>query len=93
MLKKSASFVLASFRPATYPRGYASGLHSLRPCRTAFLSILREVSYCASKISLYAVSVVKHTEDYVSLPAKSERLVPAIKERRSFRIDTLPPWS
>ena len=25
MLKKSASFVLASFRPSTYPRGYASG--------------------------------------------------------------------
>jgi hypothetical protein len=24
------------------PRGYASGLHSLRPCWTAFLSILRE---------------------------------------------------
>jgi hypothetical protein len=23
MLKKSASFVLASFRPSTYPRGYA----------------------------------------------------------------------
>jgi hypothetical protein len=25
MLKKSASSVLASFRPSTYPRGYASG--------------------------------------------------------------------
>ncbi len=63
MLKKSASFVLASFRPSTgtrpphhsaartdvvllirrtvRPRGYASGLHSLRPCWTNFLSILR----------------------------------------------------
>src|SRR5438132_2390058 len=41
--KKSASFVLASFRPSTYPRGYASALHSLRPCWTAFLSILRDV--------------------------------------------------
>jgi len=40
MLKKSASFVLASFRPSTYPRGYASALHSLRPCWTNFLSIL-----------------------------------------------------
>ena len=40
ILKKSASFVLASFRPSTYPRGYASALHSLRPCWTAFLSIL-----------------------------------------------------
>ena len=41
MLKKSASIVLASFRPSTYPRGYASVLHSLRPCWTAILSILR----------------------------------------------------
>jgi len=43
MLKKSAGFVLASFRPSTYPRRYASGLHSLRPCWTAFLSILLNV--------------------------------------------------
>jgi hypothetical protein len=42
MLKKSASSVLASFRSSTYPRGYASVLHSLRPCWTAFLSILGE---------------------------------------------------
>ena len=42
MLKTSASVVLASFRPSTYPRGYASGLHSLRPCWTNVLSILRE---------------------------------------------------
>src|SRR6267378_4116047 len=42
MLKKSASIVLASFRSSTYPRGYASGLHSLRPCWTAFLSLLRD---------------------------------------------------
>ena len=64
MLKKSASIVLASFRPSTgtrpphhsaartdlvllirrtvRPRGYASDLHSLRPCWTAILSILRE---------------------------------------------------
>ena len=41
MLKKSASFVLASFRSSTYPRGYASDLHLLRPCRTNFLSILQ----------------------------------------------------
>ena len=42
MLKKSASGVLASFRSSTYPRGYASGLHSLRPCWTAFLSIVQD---------------------------------------------------
>src|SRR5207244_12144784 len=40
MLKPSASCVLASFRPSTYPGGYASGLHSLRPCWTSGLSIL-----------------------------------------------------
>jgi len=44
MRKKSASSVLASFRPSTYPRGYASAFHSLRPYWTAFLSILREYS-------------------------------------------------
>ena len=38
------SSVLASFSPSTYPRGYASGLHSLRPCWTTFLSLLRECS-------------------------------------------------
>jgi hypothetical protein len=43
MLKKSASSVLASLRPSTYPRGYASALRSLRPCWTIFLSILTEV--------------------------------------------------
>jgi hypothetical protein len=41
MLKKSASVVLASFRPSTYPRGYASVLHSLRPCWRNFLNILQ----------------------------------------------------
>jgi hypothetical protein len=42
MLKKSAGFILASFRHSTYPRGYASALHSLRPCTANFLSILGE---------------------------------------------------
>src|ERR1700704_1015180 len=44
MLKKPASIVLASLRSSTYPRGYASGLHSLRPCWTDFLSLLQEGS-------------------------------------------------
>ena len=43
MLKRASSCVLASFRSSTYPRGYASGLHSLRPCRTALLNILGEI--------------------------------------------------
>jgi hypothetical protein len=45
MLKSSASGVLVSLRSSTYPRGYASGLHSLRPCWTAFLSILLNVKH------------------------------------------------
>jgi hypothetical protein len=32
--------VLASFSASTYPRGYGSALRSLRPSRTASLSIL-----------------------------------------------------
>ena len=36
MLKKSSSFVLASFRGSTYDSQYDSPLHSLGPCRTAF---------------------------------------------------------
>src|SRR5207247_10197909 len=32
LLKKSASGVLASFKPSMSPRGYDSALHSLRPC-------------------------------------------------------------
>jgi hypothetical protein len=47
MLKKPASFVLASLRHSTYPRGYASGLRSLRPRWTAFLSILLGVPLCS----------------------------------------------
>ena len=42
MLKQPASFVLASFRPSTYPKGTPSAPHSLRPCWTACLSILWE---------------------------------------------------
>jgi hypothetical protein len=42
LLIKSASGVLASFKSSTYPIGYISGLHSLRPCWTAFLNSLRK---------------------------------------------------
>jgi hypothetical protein len=40
MLKKSASFVLASFGGSTYRKAYASPPRSLWPRWTAFLSIL-----------------------------------------------------
>ena len=42
MLKKSASSVLASFRPSSYPRGYDFGPSLAAAYWTAFLSILRE---------------------------------------------------
>ena len=41
MLKKSASFVLASLRGSTYRQEYASSPRSLLPRWTAFLNILR----------------------------------------------------
>jgi len=40
MLKKSTSGILASLRGSTYGTEYDSPLRSLRPCWTAFLSIL-----------------------------------------------------
>jgi hypothetical protein len=40
MLKKAASFVLASLNASTYLKGYASAFRSLRPRWTAFLNIL-----------------------------------------------------
>jgi hypothetical protein len=42
MLKKTASFVLASLGPSTYGKKYASAPRSLRPRWTAFLTILRD---------------------------------------------------
>jgi len=54
MLKKPANGVLALLRPSTYPRGYASALHSLRPCWTVILNILRDIHLrfhiCSSSI-------------------------------------------
>ena len=61
MVKQAASCVLASFRPSTYPRGYASVLHSLRPCWTTRLTILQtlivvmltSISGCLSPIAIH----------------------------------------
>jgi hypothetical protein len=44
MLKKSASFVLASLRSSTYRTAYASLFRPLRPRWAAILNILREVA-------------------------------------------------
>ena len=48
--------VLVSFRPSTYPKGYASGLHSLRPCWTNFLSILRNRVFLSGTRTVASVS-------------------------------------
>ena len=73
MLKKSASFVLASLRSSTYPRGYASGLHSLRPRWTAILSILRyrgidpvSISFSQTSILHYAGLSITYDEGSIS---------------------------
>jgi hypothetical protein len=60
MLKKSSSVVLASFRPSTYPKGYASGLHSLRPCWTDFLSILTSIGH-STPAKMSAVASPRNT--------------------------------
>ena len=88
MLKKSACGVLASFRPSTYPRGYASALHSLRPCWTNFLSILRKcfpVVICAWTIEVLAyqnifprparpgVGLLPNAHEQSPFPAELER--------------------
>jgi len=73
VLKKSASFVLASLRSSTYPRGYASGLHSLRPRWTAILSILRyrgidpiSVSFSQASILHYSALSITYNEAPIS---------------------------
>jgi len=63
MLKKAVSCVLASFRPSTYPRGYASALHSLRPCWPTFLIILQErVTSLSHSLTLQAESLSSRIE-------------------------------
>ena len=63
VLKKPASFVLASLRPSTYPRGYASGPRSLRPRWTDFLNTLMTLfsSLHISEVSLKYVKTQQHT--------------------------------
>ena len=51
MLKEAASVVLASFRPSTYHKEYASALYSLRPRWTSPLNILRP-KFASSQTSL-----------------------------------------
>jgi len=54
-------------RRTVRPRRYASGLHSLRPCWTAFLSILRwfSRSLLAFRDPFLTVRLVQMIEDFV----------------------------
>jgi hypothetical protein len=78
MLKKSASSVLTSFRPSTYPRGHALASHSLRPCWTAFLSILQDCS-----------PVVPHSRT-IEVLACHNSLYPACLDRYGGRVAVAP---
>jgi hypothetical protein len=60
MVKKSASFVLASLKPSTYAKLCASGFRSLRPRWTAFLTILRD-SWLAKLSSASALHDIRFT--------------------------------
>ena len=60
MLKKSASFVLASLRGSTYGKEYDSPPRSLRPRWTAFLSILHSVSLWSETCQCVTISKVEN---------------------------------
>jgi hypothetical protein len=53
MLKKSASFVLASLKASTYEKQYASAFRLLRPCWTAFLTILQARSLDIQRVPFH----------------------------------------
>ena len=63
MLKQAASVVLASFRPSTYPKGYASALRSLRPCWTACLSILS--NYAPNVPNMQTIETLLHHDHFL----------------------------
>src|SRR6187399_748649 len=85
MLKKSASFVLASLRGSTYRTKYASPLRSLRPCWTAFLNILRTVvvRYDTFHDYLYAAREPRQNNRAL-LVCQAIRRLPRIKTDRLF---------
>ena len=101
MLKKSASGVLASFRPSTYRKGYASALRSLRPCWTAFLSILQEyfpvvphvrtieILACQNTISAAALSSLGRERHERHAPRHPPRCRASHRRHRTGR-DTVP---
>jgi hypothetical protein len=76
MLKKSASVVLTSLRGLTY-RSVRLPLCSLRPCWTAFLSILRGCSLLAT--DMQAIEVLLCQNGF-SQPAS--RLIPLAERAR-----------
>ena len=75
MLKKAASFVLASLGPSTYRKAYASGPCSLWPRWSAFLTILSYFLFAASGV--YAANKVEgllSVRDVLVLPGQPARI-------------------
>jgi plastocyanin len=75
LLKKSASSVLTSLGASTYPRGYASAPRSLRPCCTAFLNSLFQITPLFLGLSVVACDGRMQT---VSLTAEDFRFTPEL---------------
>jgi hypothetical protein len=76
MLKKPSGFVLASFRGSTYGKEYASPLHSLRPCWTAFLSILRISSFVSRRSSVVTDVTMEELPPHGTQPAQDTATSP-----------------
>ena len=85
MLTQTASFVLASLRPSTYPQGYASGLHSLRPCWTVCVSILQKCSPVVPQVRLLEIFACQHSYPAAySIPVKRRSLPDSDVSRFTF---------
>jgi type II secretory pathway pseudopilin PulG len=88
MLKESAGVVLASFKPSTYSRGSASGLHSLRPdprngaSWRAGVGRVRSLAF----LSLLRDSLSSSGETDQSRTSHLSRLSRALRASRGFTI-------
>ncbi len=61
LLKKSASSVLTSFRPSTYPEGTPRAFTRCGPCWTPFLSSLRNRAHVALAVRTFDVRACQHS--------------------------------
>jgi hypothetical protein len=84
MLKKSASFVLASFRPSTYPRGYAFGSSLAAALLDGLFEPPAGVTRDHSSVNGNAPTRAAHV---LRLPRYASRLTPdALRSSRGFTI-------